>query len=192
MLSKAKCRTAAKKTIMILSLLSVVTFAVAQKKKVTTSATIAFDATTPKDALPKAENKTAIASLDAKTGATAFEALIKSFTFSNPMMQDHFNAANWMDSEKFPKATFKGKITNLAAVNFKKDGTYNADVAGDLTMHGVTKPVTTTATITVKGNQVTSSSNFTVALADYNVTGPAIAAGKLAEVAKITVSASFK
>jgi polyisoprenoid-binding protein YceI len=181
-----------KKTIMILSLLSVVTFAVAQKKKVTSSATISFDATTPKDALPKADNKTVKASLDTKTGATAFEALVKSFTFSNPTMQEHFNAANWMDSDKFPNATFKGKITNIAAVNFKKDGTYTADITGDLTMHGVTKPVTTTATITVKGKEVTSSSSFTAALADFDVKGPAIAAGKLAEVAKITVSASFK
>jgi polyisoprenoid-binding protein YceI len=181
-----------KKTIMVLSLLSVVTFAVAQKKKVTTSATISFDATTPKDALPKADNKTVIASLDTKSGATAFEALVKSFTFSNPTMQEHFNAANWMDSEKFPKATFKGKITNLAAVNFKKDGTYTANITGDLTMHGVTKPVTTIATITVKGKEVSTSSNFTAALADFDVKGPAIAAGKLAEVAKITVSASFK
>lgn len=181
-----------KKTIMILSLLSVVTFAVAQKKKVTTSATIGFDATTPKDALPKAENKTAIASLNDKTGETAFEALIKSFSFTNPLIQQHFNEANWMDSEKFPKATFKGKITNIAAVNFKKDGTYNADVTGNLTLHGVTKAVKTTATITVKGKLVTTTSNFDVALADYNVSGPAIAAGKLAEVAKVTVTASFK
>lgn len=181
-----------KKTIMILSLLSVVTFAVAQKKKITTSAAIAFDATTPKDALPKADNKTVIASLNDKTGETAFEALVKSFTFSNPMMQEHFNGADWMDSEKFPKAIFKGKITNLAAVNFKKDGTYNAEVTGDLTLHGETKAVKTTASITVKGKQVTTTSSFDVALADYKVNGPAIAAGKLAKVAKVTVTASFK
>jgi polyisoprenoid-binding protein YceI len=181
-----------KKTIMVLSLLSVVTFAVAQKKKVTSSANITFDATTPKDALPKADNKTVIASLNIKTGETAFEALIKNFTFSNPTIQEHFNEPKWMDSEKFPKATFKGKITNIAAVNLKKDGTYTADVSGNLTMHGITKPVTTTATIVVKGKQITTTSNFTAALADYGISSPAIAAGKLAEVAKINVTASFK
>ena len=181
-----------KKTIMILSLLSVVTFAVAQKKKTTTSATISFDASTPKDALPKAENKTAIASLDTKTGAVAFEALVKSFSFSNPMMQDHFNGEKWMDSEKNPKAMFKGKIADLAAVNFTKDGTYKVNVSGDLTLHGVTKPVTTSASITVKGKAISSVSELAVKLADYGVNGPAIAAGKVAEEAKIMVSASFK
>ena len=181
-----------KKTIMILSLLSVVTFAVAQKKKVTTSANVSFDASTPKDALPKAENKTVVASMDTKTGAVAFEALVKSFTFSNPKMQEHFNGAQWMDSEKNPKASFKGKITNLASVDFKKDGTYNVEVTGDLTMHGITKPVTATASIVIKGKVVSSTSNFSAKLADFGVNGPAIAAGKVAEEAKIVVAASFK
>ena len=181
-----------KKTIMILSLLTVVTFAFAQKKKVTTSATVSFDASTPKDALPKAENKTVVASIETKTGEVAFEALVKSFSFSNPMMQDHFNGAQWMDSEKNPKASFKGKIANLTTVNFAKDGTYKVEVMGDLTLNGVTKPVTATASIVVKGKVVSSTSNFAVKLADYGVNGPAIAAGKVAEEAKIVVSASFK
>ena len=183
-----------KKTIMVLSLLSMVTFAIAQKKRTSSSATISFDATTPKDALPKAENKTAIASLDTKKGAVAFEALIKSFSFSNPTIQQHFNEAKWMDSDKFPTATFKGNISNLAAVDFKKDGTYTADVAGDLTLHGVTKPVSTTATITVSGKSVTSACNFSVKLADFGISGSsgAVAAGKLAEEPKISVTASFK
>ena len=181
-----------KKTIMVLSLLSVVTFAVAQKKKTTTSATIAFDASTPKDALPKAENKTAIASLDSKTGAVAFEALVKSFSFSNPMMQEHFNSEKWMDSEKNPKATFKGKLVDLTTVNFKKDGTYTADVTGDLMLHGVTKSVTASTKITVLGKMVSSTANFSVKLADYGITSPAIAGGKVAEEAKIMVTASFK
>jgi polyisoprenoid-binding protein YceI len=180
-----------KKTIILFSLLGAVLFTTAQKKT-TTSAVVTFDATTPKDALPKAENKTVVASMDAKTGAVAFESAVKSFSFSNPMMQEHFNGATWMDSDKYPKATFKGKITNLAAVNFKKDGTYNADVAGDLTMHGVTKPVTSTATIVVKGKSVSTTSNFSVKLSDFAVNGPAIAAGKVAEEPKITVAASFK
>ncbi len=177
---------------MLFTLLGMVTFAFAQKKKTTTSATITFDATTPKDALPKAENKTVVASLDTKTGAVAFESLIKSFSFGNPSMQEHFNSEKWMNSDKNPSATFKGSITNLAAVNFKKDGTYNAQIAGDLTMHGLTKPVTATATITVAGKEVSSTSNFTVKLADFGIESPAITGGKVAPEPKITVAASFK
>jgi polyisoprenoid-binding protein YceI len=181
-----------KKTIILFALVSFTTASFAQKKKVTTSATISFDATTKIDALPKAENKTVVASINTKTGDVAFESIIKSFSFSNPKMQEHFNGAMWMDSEKFPKASFKGKITNLSAVNFKKDGTYSATVTGDLTMHGVTKPVSTTASVVVAGKAVTTTTDFTVKLADFAVNGPAIGAGKVATDPKITVVADFK
>lgn len=181
-----------KKSILLFALVGLTTFAFAQKKRTTTSATINFDATTKLDALPKAENKTVVASLNTKSGDVAFESVIKSFTFSNPKIQEHFNGAGWMDSDKFPKATFKGKISNLSAVNFKADGTYSADITGNLTLHGVTKPVSTKASIVVSGKKVTTTSDFTIALADYDVKGPAIGAGKVATDPKITVVAEFK
>ena len=97
-----------------------------------------------------------------------------------------------MDSEKFPTASFKGNIANLSAINFKKDGTYAAQVKGDLTIHGVTKSVTSAGSISVVGGTVKIVSDFSVALADYGVNGPAIAAGKVAIEPKISVSAEMK
>jgi polyisoprenoid-binding protein YceI len=181
-----------KKTIILFALIGLTTLTFAQKKRTTTSATINFDATTKLDALPKAENKTVIASINTKSGAIAFEAIIKSFSFSNPKIQEHFNSAGWMDSDKFPSAIFKGKITNLSAINFKKDGTYNATVSGNLTLHGVTKPVSTTASIVVAGKAVNATTDFSIKLADYGVNGAAIGAGKVATDPKITVIADFK
>ena len=94
--------------------------AVFAQKKTTTSATVAFDATTPKDALPKAENKTVIGSVDFTTGDVAFEASVKNFNFSNPKIQEHFNAANWMNSDQFPKFTYTGKIDKVNKVKLNK------------------------------------------------------------------------
>lgn len=161
------------------------------QKKTTTSAVISFDATTPIDALPKAENKTVIASLDTKSGNMAFEAAIKSFAFSNPKIQEHFNDKGWMDSDQFATATFKGSIVNLKEVKFNKDGTYAVSVAGDLTMHGVTKPVTAKGSITVSGKVIVATSEFSVKLEDYKVEGKAIAAGKVAKEPTIKVVAEF-
>ena len=180
-----------KKTMMLFALVGMTTLTFAQKKKTTTSATISFDATTPKDAYPKADNKTAVASINTKKGEVAFEAIMKSFTFTNPKIQEHFNEPRWLDSEKYPKATFKGKITNLAAVNFAKDGTYEADVTGNLTIHGATKPVTTKATIVVAGPSISTSTEFAIKLADYGVDVSG-AAGKIALEPKIIVKADFK
>lgn len=161
------------------------------QKKTTTSAIIGFDATTSIDKLPKAENKTVIASLDTKTGKLAFEVNIKNFAFSNPRIQEHFNGAGWMNSDQFPTATFKGDITNLAAVNFSKDGSYLAAVKGELTLHGVTKPVEASGIIVVNGTSIRMTSDFTIKLEDYGVNGGAIAAGKVSKEPTITVAAEF-
>lgn len=161
------------------------------QKKVTSSAVISFDATTPLDALPKAENKAVVASLDTKTGKLAFEAIIKNFAFSNPRIQGHFNNEGWMDSEKYPTASFVGTISNLKAVKFDKDGTYAVNVKGELTMHGATKGIEAPGTITVAGGAITAISAFSVKLEDYGIDGPAVGAGKVAKDPKIMVNASF-
>jgi len=179
-----------KKTILSVALVMATGLLFAQKKT-TTSATVAFDATTVIDALPKAENKTVIASLDTKTGTIAFEAAVKSFAFSNPKIQEHFNSKGWMDSDQFSTATFKGSIVNLKDVKFNKDGTYAVTVTGDLTIHGETKPVESKGTITVSGKTIKATSDFTIKLEDYKVSGNAVAAGKVAKEPKITVVAEF-
>ncbi len=180
-----------KKTAFLFVLSLVTCFAFAQKKLVTTSATISFDATTSIDALPKATNKTVIASLATKTGDIAFEAAIKNFAFTNPKIQEHFNGEGWMNSDKFATATFKGKITDLTKVNFSKNGSYSVPVSGTLMIHGESNPVTSTATIVVEGKKISTSSNFSIALEDYKVKGGAIGAGKVAKNPTITVQADF-
>ncbi len=77
-------------------------------------------------------------------------------------MQEHFNGDHFMDSKQFPRILLKGKITNLPSIDFGKDGKYEADVAGDLTIKGVTKPITEKAVIEIKSGKVTVTSKFTV------------------------------
>ena len=161
------------------------------QKKTTTSAIIAFDASTAIDNLPKAENKTAIAAIDPAKGTVQFEAIIKNFDFANPRIQDHFNQKGWMNSEEFPKAVFNGNITNLPDINFKKDGTYAAKISGDLTIHGQTQKINTDAVIVVAGNTIKASSSFSIKLADYGVDGPQVSGGKVSREPKITVSAEL-
>lgn len=180
-----------KKSILVLALVTV-TGALFAQKKTTTSAVVAFDASTAIDALPKAENKTVVAALDTKTGSVAFEATVKNFAFTNPTIQDHFNGANWLNSDEFPTFTFKGNIVNLSSVNFTKDGTYKVDVEGTLSVKGKEQPLKTPANITVKSGAITTTSNFSFKLADYGIGGAPIEAGKVAKEPKVTVSADFK
>jgi polyisoprenoid-binding protein YceI len=180
-----------KKAILFLSL-AVLTGSVFAQKKTTTSATIAFDATTPKDALPKAENKAVIAAVDTKTGSVAFEATVKNFAFSNAMIQDHFNGEKWFNSDAFPKFTFKGQIADPSKVDFNKDGTYDIAVKGDLTVKDVTKPITVPARVVISGGKISATSEFTITLSEFNITGAPIDGGKIAKEPKIMVAADLK
>ncbi|MBM3416027.1 MAG: YceI family protein [Bacteroidetes bacterium] len=187
-----------KKTSLVLALIfaTVVVFAqnlpAAQARKTTTSATVAFDATTPKDNLPKAENKTVIGSIDFTTGDVAFEASVKNFNFTNPKMQEHFNGTNWMNSDQFPKFTYTGKIDNVKKIKIQKDGVYKAKVIGTMTIKGVSKPCEANGTITVAGGKISVVANLKIKLEDYGISGQQpIEAGKVAKEPMITVSAQF-
>jgi polyisoprenoid-binding protein YceI len=179
-----------KKTILSLAV-AVLTSSLFAQNLTTSSATVAFDATTEKDALPKADNKTVIASLNTTTGAVLFEAAVSNFAFSNPKIQEHFNGANWMNSASFPKFSFSGKIDKLNKVKFTKDGTYKVSVTGNLTVKGVSKQIKTPGTVTVAGGKVSAATAFSIVLADYGITGAPIDGGKVAKEPKITVSAQF-
>lgn len=179
-----------KKTILFLAFIATTGLLFAQPKT-TTSASVSFDATTPKDDLPKAENKTVIGSINTMTGDVAFEAAVKNFSFSSPKMQEHFNGANWMNSDQFPKFTYTGKVENIKKVKFTKDGTYKVTVNGNLTIKGITKKTKVAGTITVAGGKIKVATNLTIKLADYNITGQPVEAGKVSKEPKITVSAEF-
>ena len=99
-----------------------------------------------------------------------------------------------MDSQKYPKAKFKGKITNIGDVDFSKDGTYNVAVSGDMTIRGVTKPITEKGTIQVKGSDVLAKSTFNITIADYGVGKPPKKSKKenVADVVKVSVDLNYK
>jgi len=137
----------------------------AQKVFGTRNGKIAFEA--PADDDVKAVNNE-VTSRIADNGQLTFSLLIKGFKFSLAEMQDHFND-QYLESSKFPRADFKGNIVNLKEVNFAKDGTYKISVKGDLTMHGVTKNITVTGTLNIKGGKPAANAKFTVAMKDYNV-----------------------
>jgi hypothetical protein len=137
-----------------------------------------------------AENSQVASILDPSTGNLQFSLLVKSFVFKKTLMEEHFNE-NYMESDKLPKSTFTGKITNLASIDFKKDGTYPAEVSGDLTIHGVTKAVSAKGTIEIKQGKITAKSKFNVDPKDYNVVIPDLVKDKIAKEIEITVDIPY-
>ncbi|MEQ1554753.1 MAG: YceI family protein [Ferruginibacter sp.] len=176
-----------KKSILILAFSSLVSISFAQEKYFTKTGKVSFDATANKSPeIIKGTNKSTTMVLDSKTGDMQFVLQTKGFEFERALMQEHFNE-NYIESTKFPKAEFKGAITNNATVNYTKDGTYNVTVKGKLTIHGVTNDATTDGKITVKAGKVTAEASFVALLADYKVAIPTVVADKVATSAKVNV-----
>jgi len=156
----------------------------------TRNGNVSFYSHTPVEDI-KASNNEVVSLLNSSTGTFEFKVAVKSFHFAKQSMEDHFNNSDYMDSEKYPKASFSGKITNLSAVNFTKDGTYNVTVDGNLTIKDVTKPVSAKGTITVSGGKVTAQSTFTVKRLDYHVVGESFVQKKISEDIQITVNCQY-
>ncbi len=169
--------------IVVLSLLA--GEAMFSQKLMTRSGEIKFDASMPDLVEIAGTNSGASCIFDESTGEFVALALVKSFKFKSPLMEEHFNE-NYMESSKFPKSTFKGKILNFDAS--KLSGTKSSyDLEGDLTIHGVTKKIKTKVTLVESAGKVVATSNFTVKCKDYAIEIPSLVKEKFAENIKVSL-----
>jgi len=139
-----------------------------------------------------ADNYKVVSTLDVASGEVVYSVPMQSFEFEKAKMQQHYNSAKFLDTKTFPKAKFKGKIINLSDIDFSKDGTYNANVSGELAIHGVAKPVTETGTITINGSKALIETKMKITLADFEI---AFEKGKpstnIAKTIDVTVKAEY-
>ncbi len=138
----------------------------------------------------EARNNEAAGFIDTKTGEIAFSVLIKSFKFEKALMEEHFNTS-YMESDKYPKSTFMGKIKNPEVVKWNTDGTYRVTAEGTLNIHNVSKPLTTEATIVIKDGNVSSNAKFNVRVADFNIKVPSAVSRNIAETVEVTVDCRY-
>jgi len=105
-------------------------------------------------------------------------------------MEVHFNE-NYLESEKFPKSTFTGKIMDPASVDFSKTGVYDVTVEGDLTIHGVTKKVSAKGSIEVTSGEINANSKFIIVPEDYNIKIPNVVRNNIAKTIEVTVTMKY-
>jgi polyisoprenoid-binding protein YceI len=158
----------------------------AQSRYFTKSGDITFDASGAMEDI-KAENKKATFVLDAKTGAIELAVLLKAFEFDRALMQEHFNE-NYVESDKYPKSTYKGKIADFANVDLSKDGTYPVKISGQLNIHGETKAVPASGTFVVKGGKVSGKASFTILLSDFDIEITSLVKDKISKTVNINVA----
>lgn len=165
----------------------------AQTKFFTKKGTIVFDATTPSSPEKiRGKNENVISVIDLSSGAMEFMLSMTAFEFEKALMGEHFNE-NYVESEKYPKANFKGTITNFKSVILSKEGDQSVTVKGNLTLHGVTKEVEAPGTLTIHNNAITGAkSEFKVMLSDFKIEVPKLVNDKVAKEAKIKVDLNLE
>lgn len=165
-------------------------FVSAQDKYYTKSGSIDFVSKGEIETI-QALHKSVTCVLDSKTGAVQFAVLMKGFEFKKALMQEHFNE-NYVESDKYPKAEFRGQITNNNEIGYTKEGAYTAHVKGKLTMHGQTQDVETDGKITVKGEKLLAGSTFTIQMSDYNISIPTLVKQNISNTVTINVNCSLE
>ncbi len=159
----------------------------AQDKMITKTGKITFEASVPAFEEVKAKNDGVTCVLNPKTGEIASLALIKGFRFKLALMEEHFNE-NYINSDSYPKATFKGKIENFdvgsLTGNFK-----DFTIKGKLELHGKTNEVTAVAKIRKTDAGIEIITNFNVNANDYDIAIPAVVKSKVSN--KVKIKAEF-
>ena len=160
----------------------------ADKLFVFESGSIHFFSETPVENI-EAETKALAAALKPATKEFAFIVQIDGFKFEKKLMQEHFNE-NYMESEKYPKATFAGTI--VEDIDLLKEGKYTLSAKGKLNIHGVERERTISINVKNKGGKLHYNSNFQVKLVDHNIEVPSIVVANIAEIIDVKVQGVLK
>src|SRR5438477_7042502 len=151
----------------------------------TTSGKISFRSDAPLEVI-RASSKDLIGLLDISKKNFSFKIDIHSFQgFNSPLQKEHFNE-NYMESDKYPDASFKGKI--IEDIDLSVDGNYELRAKGILTIHNVPQERIIKSDVTVKKNVITVNSSFTVLLSEHNIPIPKVVNQKLANEIKVEVN----
>jgi polyisoprenoid-binding protein YceI len=146
---------------------------------------ISFFSSTPLEDI-KAKNQQVYAIIDVAKKNLAFSTLMRGFNFPKALMQEHFNE-NYVESDKFPKATFNGSYTG--DIDPAKDGSYKIQVQGVINMHGQNKSISIPATVDVKGGVLTAKTDFKLKPSDFKIDIPSLVKDKISNEIAVSVSA---
>ena len=174
----------------VVSLLMLASISVAgQSKYITKNGYIDFFSKSSMEDI-SAKNEQVSSIIDTESGKVVVAVLIKSFRFEKALMEEHFNE-NYVESGKFPKANFSGSIVDYRAEIFKEGAVTKVKVFGDLTIHGITKPITVESTIVITKDGITAESIFMIKLSDFDIKIPSVVKDNVSNDVRITVKLNY-
>lgn len=176
------------KKIGILLLVFVLSQNLQAQKYMAQNGVITFFSSTPVEDIEAVNNQVS-AVLNADNGEIASVLLLKAFNFEKALMQEHFNE-KYVESEKYPKSIFKGKIVDFENLKLKEGNAENITIKGSLTIHGVTNEIEVDGVLENKGELMDLKFKFKVDVADYDIEIPGPVKEKIAK--SIDIDSHFK
>lgn len=171
-------------------MLSVSAVGFSQQKMISKSGKITFEASVASFEEVKATNSSVTFVLNPATGEIASLALMKGFRFKVALMEEHFNE-NYVESDQYPKATFKGKIEGFDPNNLTANPR-DFSIKGKLELHGKSKDITTIARISKSASGISIASAFSVNASDFNIAIPSLVKSKISNKINIQIDAVLK
>lgn len=153
------------------------------QKYTTKTGTVKFEASVPSFEEVAGENKAVSAILEADKGNMAVLALVKGFRFKIALMEEHFNE-NYAESDKFPKATFSGKISGFDLSDLSSTAK-NYTISGELNFHGKARKVSSVAKISKSGEKIFITGSFELKPEDFGIEVPGAVRKKVAETVEV-------
>ncbi len=160
----------------------------AQSIYISESSNISFFSSTPVEDI-EAVNEASTSLINVAKSEIVFRVPISGFQFEKPLMQEHFNE-NYMDTEKYPTASFKGRLSD--SLDLSIDTVYKISATGMMNIHGVDRPETYTGTIVVKDGKAVLKCNFTVKLKDHKIKVPKVVFANIAEEIEVKTEFQYK
>ncbi len=160
------------------------------QKVFTKNGSIYFTSTAALENITAANNQV-MSVLNTQNGELIFSMLIKGFHFKKSLMEEHFNE-DYLESDKYPKAAFKGHIADPNKINYSKDGNYMVNVNGEMAIHGVSKEIAVAGTLSVRSGTISTTAKFSILLSDYNIAIPDMVKDKIAETIDINITCVYE
>ena len=179
-----------KRSIFIILFVLSISTSFSQEKYITRNGSIRFLSETSIETINPINNHVSCI-LDTKTGDIVFQLKIISFEFEKALMEEHFNE-KYMESEKYPKSTFIGKIKRWDHKLIANHVRHEIEANGIITIHGVEKEIQALGSLKIDEGSLIINATFDLLIADFNIKIPKIVKNNISEIVKVDVDVTLK
>jgi hypothetical protein len=170
------------KVIIYILIFCTTSISLAQEKWITETGNISFEASIPLFEEVNAINNSVKCVLNTKEKTIVCVLKIKDFDFKRDLMETHFNEI-YLESDRYPKATFKGTIPNLEIAKISSVEII-LPINGKIKIHGITQPLSIKGKFKKTQDNLQLTADFELNTDDFKIEIPSMILPKVSKIVK--------